>query len=123
MLCIKIIAKVLTNRLKHLLDVLTSENQSAFLLGRLITGNVMLAFETQHFLKKKTQGSEGFVALKLDLSKAYDRVEWGFLRTILLKFGFSAKRVNPVMTCVTTVDYFVLFEGEEIGPIFPQRGL
>lgn len=118
-----IIAKVLANRTKHLLDGLISENQSAFVPGRLITDNIMLAFETHHFLKKKTQGREGYAALKLDLSKAYDRVEWGFFRAVLLKFGFSQTWVKLIITCVSTVDYSILFGGGEIGPIFPQRGL
>lgn len=65
----KIIGKVLTNRLKKLLPVLVSENQSAFLQGRLISDNVMLSFEVIYYLKRKQQGNVGFMALKLDLSK------------------------------------------------------
>lgn len=75
----KIISKVLANRLKPLLNMLISENQCAFVPNKLITYNIMLAFETQHYLKRKTQGKEGFAALKLDISKAYDRVEWSHL--------------------------------------------
>ena len=71
----KIIAKVLVNRLKLVLSHVVSEFQSVFLSGRLITDNVLVAFETLHYLKRKRQEKSGYMALKLDMSKAYDRVE------------------------------------------------
>lgn len=119
----KIAAKVVASRMKPLLNDLISENQSAFVPGRLITDNVMVAFETMHYLKRKSQGREGFAALKLDMSKAYDRIEWPLLRAIMIKLGFCLRWVELIQECVTTVEYTILNEGEEIGPIFPQRGL
>ena len=80
----KIISKVLANRLKQVIDSIISETQSAFIPGRLITDNIMIAYEVMHFMKRKTQGQQGYMAIKLYMSKAYDRVEWSYLRSVLL---------------------------------------
>lgn len=84
----KIMAKVLANRLKSILPVTISKNQSAFVLGRSITDNVLVAFEVLHFMKRKNHGAVGEVALKLDVSKAYDRVDWRYLKERMVQMGF-----------------------------------
>ena len=71
----KIIAKLIGNRLKGVLDDIISPNQSAFVPGQMIFDNVMIAYETIHTMKEKHSGKHGNMALKLDMSKAYDRVE------------------------------------------------
>ena len=85
----KIISKVIANRLKPLLDSIISETRSAFIVDRLITNNILIAFEFFHHMKTNCTGKKGFMAMKLDMSKAYDRVEWVFLERILLKLGFQ----------------------------------
>ncbi|KAL0013129.1 hypothetical protein SO802_000198 [Lithocarpus litseifolius] len=119
----KLISKVMVNRLKKILSHLVFESQSAFLSGRLISDNVLVAFETLHYLKRKTQGKLGFMALKLDMSKAYDRVEWVFLEKIMKKLGFSDKLVTLIMSCLSSVSYAVLLNGQPVGNIKPTRGL
>ena len=119
----KLIAKVLVNRLKMILPYIVSDSQSAFLSGRLITDNILVAFKTLHYLKRKTQGKLGFMALKLDISKAYDRVEWEFLRRAMLHFGFADRFVSMIMTCITSVSFSILLNGELVGNIKPSRGL
>ena len=119
----KLIAKVLVNRLKMILPYVVSDSQSAFLSGRLITDNVLVAFENLHYLKRKTQGKLGFMALKLDMSKAYDRVEWEFLRRAMLHLGFVNRFVSMIMACITSVSFFVLLNGEPVGNIKPSKGL
>lgn len=71
----KIIAKVLANRLKRVLPFIISFTQSAFISSRLITDNILVAFEALHTMDGRMKVKEGFMALKLDMSKAYDRVE------------------------------------------------
>lgn len=91
--------------------------------GRCITDNITVAFETHHFLKRKRQGRECYVAVKVDMSKAYDKVEWEFLKVVMIKLEFCDKWVQLVMKCVTLVEYSILEDGGEFGKILPQRGL
>ncbi|XP_074297456.1 uncharacterized protein LOC141628183 [Silene latifolia] len=79
---------VLANRLKVFLGDIVSENQSAFTLGRLITDNILVAFEIFHHMKN-TRTGDGHMALKLDMAKAYDRIEWTFLERVLIRMGFD----------------------------------
>uniref|UniRef100_A0A803PDL7 Reverse transcriptase domain-containing protein n=1 Tax=Cannabis sativa TaxID=3483 RepID=A0A803PDL7_CANSA len=119
----KVMTKVLANRMKHLLDQVISMNQSAFIPGRLITDNIMIAFEVLHYLKRKQSGRDGYMALKLDLSKAYDRVEWPFLLAIMNKMGFHHTWINLIQQCLSTVRYNVVSGGFNLGPIVPSRGI
>jgi len=75
----KLVSKAITNRLKVILHAIVHEAQSAFVLGRLITENILIAFEHFHYLRKKNEGKRGFMASKLDMSKAHDKIEWKFL--------------------------------------------
>ena len=71
----KIIAKVLANHLKKILPQVISESQSTFVPGHLISDNILLAFETLHHMQHMKRGKQGYMALKLDMSKAYNRVK------------------------------------------------
>jgi hypothetical protein len=119
----KIISKTLVNRLKMLLPVILSANQSAFIPGRLITDNVLAAYETLHSMHTRMWGKTGYMALKLDMSKAYDRVKWIFLEMVMRKLGFAEKWVELIMTCISTVKYSVLINGEPSRRICPSRGI
>lgn len=83
----KIISKTTSNRLKLILPDIISANQSAFILERLITNNVLVAYKTLHSMHSRMWGKVGYMTLKFDMSKAYDRVEWAFLDKIIRKIG------------------------------------
>ncbi|CAH9135001.1 unnamed protein product, partial [Cuscuta epithymum] len=119
----RIFSKVLANRLKKFLGYMISHNQSAFVPGRSIVDNIMIAFEAHHYLKRKRQGIDGYIALKLDMSKAYDRIEWNFLEAVLARLGFDGRWVSMIMQSVKTVTYSIPFDGSELGPVIPHRGL
>lgn len=91
--------------------------------GRSITDNVVVAFEIIHHMRGNKRGQEGEVALKLDISKAYDRVNWVYLKHRMQALGFCSKWINWIMRCVTTVSYDVCFNGMSVGPINLNRGL
>lgn len=106
----KIAAKVYANRLKLLLDDLISSAQSVFVPSQLIIYNIMLAYVVHHYLKCKTQGRDGVAPLNVDMSKAYDPVEWCFLKAVLLKMGFGRKWVDILLEIVSSVKYHILHE-------------
>ena len=119
----KIISKVMENRLKLILSQLISLTQSAFVLGRLITDNVLVAYEMLHTMHLKKKGKKGALALKLDVSKAYDRVEWSILSRMMIKMGFLEVWVDRVMCCVSTPSFSVKINGKAYGNITPSRDL
>jgi hypothetical protein len=119
----KLISKVLANRLKLILEEIISQNQSAFVPGRLIMDNILLAYECTHFMKNKKNGKEGYAAVKLDMSKAYDRVEWEFLERMMRRMGFAEKWIDIIMLCISSVRYQVKINGVLSDVVTPQRGL
>lgn len=119
----KILSKTIANRLKPHLPAIILPEQSAFVPGRQILDNVLVAFETMHKLKAHRKGKVSLMAIKLDMSKAYDRVEWPFLRAMMEKLGFCSKWIDLVMKCVSAVSYSVLVNGRTCGDFKPTRGL
>ena len=97
----KIISKCLANRIRPLLHDIIEPNQSAFIPGRMITDNAIIAFECLHAIQSGNENARKFCAYKLDLSKAYDRVEWNYLDGVMRKLGFNDKLINWTMQCVT----------------------
>lgn len=119
----KVISKVLVNRLRPFLDDLISETQSAFIPGRMITDHALIAFECFHKIQHSKNQRDNHCAYKLDLAKAYDRMDWRFLEEVLHKLGFEEKWTGWVMTCVRSVRFSVRCHGEMLEPFSPTRGL
>ena len=74
-------------------------------------------------MKNKKSKKMGFMAMKLDMSKAYDRVKWRYVGRIMEKLGFCNRWVSLVLECITTVSYLILVNGEPKGDIRPSKGL
>ena len=119
----KMASKAITNRLKKILPSIISDTQSAFVHGRLITDNVIVTFETMHHISQKKGGKRGEMALKLDMSKAYDRMEWTCLDKIMKKLGFVEHWRRLIMRCVSTISYAININGRPRGRIIPSRGI
>jgi hypothetical protein len=118
-----VVVKCIVNRVRSYLDELISENQSAYIPGRLITDNALVAFECFHAIQMNKKSEDTFCAYKLDLSKAYERVDWNYLRMILIKFGFNEKFVSWIMGCVSSVTYKVRVSGNLTKGFKPTRGI
>ena len=90
----KVVSKCLVNRLRPCLGKLVSECQSAFVSGRMITDNALIAFECFHLIQRNNSPAKAACAYKLDLSKAYDRVDWSFFELSMYKLGFAHRWVR-----------------------------
>lgn len=119
----KIVSKVLANRLRKIIPECISEEQSGFVEGRSILDNALIAIEVVHYMKCKTRGKVGDVALKIDISKAYDKVDWGFLQGMMSQLGFCETWVDWIMMCVANVSYSVQVNKDQVGPVVPEKGL
>lgn len=76
-----------------------------------------------HCINGRKKGKNTLMALKLDMSRAYDRVEWWYLEAIMQRMGFNERWIFLMMMCINTVTYSVLINGEAKGIITPSRGL
>ncbi|CAA7045232.1 unnamed protein product [Microthlaspi erraticum] len=119
----KIISKILVNRLKTHLSGIISENQAAFIPRRMITDNVIIAHEMFYALKSRKRQAKSYMALKTDMTKAYDRLEWSILEETMKHMGFDQKWIQWIMTAVSSVQFQVLINGSPKGLINPERGI
>jgi hypothetical protein len=113
----------LCNVLYKIIAKIISPFQSAFVPGRLISDNIRVAYEALHTMSSRMKGKKGFMAIKLDMSNAYDRVEWSFLEAMMLRLGFAVQWVQLIMRCVSSVSYAVLLNGSPLDVFSLSRGL
>ncbi|KAH1129313.1 hypothetical protein J1N35_000691 [Gossypium stocksii] len=107
----------------NVLDGCIEETQRAFVPGRQITDNIFVAYEVLHSFKKRRSNSKKSFTLKLDMSKAYDRIEWSFLEKMMRNIGFCEDWISIIMKCITSVVYTVGINGKNGEQFRPQRGL
>ncbi|GJV89008.1 RNA-directed DNA polymerase, eukaryota, reverse transcriptase zinc-binding domain protein [Tanacetum coccineum] len=106
-------SKIIINRLKGVLGNLVHESQSAFIAGRQISDNILLAHELFKWYNRKQNARK--VAFKIDLQKAYDTISWDFIEVVLKQFGFPKKMVDWIMVCVSTTKFSININGEREG--------
>lgn len=117
----KVISKLLANRLKKVLPKFISPSQSAFVKDRLLMENVLLALQLVKNYHKDSVSSR--CALKIDISKAFDTVQWPFLLGTLKALGFPIKFITWIEKCITLASFSVQVNGELAGYFNSKRGL
>ena len=114
------VTKIIVARLRPYLDKLISPLQAAFVPGRKGVGNAFIAQEIIHFLGRK-RARVGYMALKIDLEKTYDKLEWNFIREALFRANLPVDLIDVIMSCVTTVSTSILVNGGATDLIVPSR--
>ncbi|XP_026417593.1 uncharacterized protein LOC113313084 [Papaver somniferum] len=118
----KIMSKILANRLKPLLPDIISPTQTAFVAGRHIHDNIIIAHEILFSMKRK-KIKKALVGLKLDMSKAFDRVEWSFLLSFFRQLGFHSDWISLIDQCISTSNISILINGSPSLTFSPTRGI
>ena len=114
--------KVIVARLRPYLDKLISPLQAAFVPGRKGIDNAIIAQEVIHSINKK-KGKVGYMALKIDLEKVYDKLEWSFIKDMLVKINLLVDLVDIIMSCVLTVFTFIMVNEDALESIYSARGI
>ncbi|GKU94254.1 hypothetical protein SLEP1_g7776 [Rubroshorea leprosula] len=118
----KIVTKLIVLRLKNKIGNLISPFQASFISGRSGMDNVLILREMVHSFSKR-KGRVGDMIVKLDLDKAYDRLEWGFIREALLFFNFPPSLIDLIMSCISSSVFAVIVNGGVGEQFHPSRGL
>jgi hypothetical protein len=118
----KIIAKCLANRLKPHLPDYVHPSQQAFIEGRRISNNIIIAQEITHCFALSSWKNKSFM-LKIDLAKAFDRLEWNFIVTALIRKGMHPHFINLVHSCVSSPTFSVVINGQPFAKFKGSRGI
>ena len=99
--------------MKHLMPTLVSPSQTTFILGRRGTDNVIVAQELVYTLGKK-KGHQGYMIIKIDLEKAFDRMEWSFVRSMFFSLGFHQDTIDLILSCISSTSVSLLLNGSQL---------
>ncbi|RVW27451.1 Transposon TX1 uncharacterized 149 kDa protein [Vitis vinifera] len=116
----KLLAKVLANRLKKIIDKVISPDQNAFIKGRQILDGSLIANEVIDSWQKR---GEKCLICKLDIEKAFDNINWQFLLKVMHKMGFGSKWIGWMWSCISTIKYSMLVNGVPAGFFSSSKGL
>ena len=119
---LKLLTKSIASRIRGLMPKLINPLQTSFVKDRTIDENIIIIKEVAHLFNRVKRG-RNIMALKIDLTKAFDSLEWAFIRETLLGFKFPVKLVNIIMKVIASPSISVLWNGEITSEFFPSRGI
>ena len=122
----KVITKTLANKMKSVMGqrhyLPGGPNECSFIPGRQSTDNVIIYQEVLHSMRQRKQ-KKGFMLIKVDLEKPYDRLSWGFIRDTLGKSGLPHPWIRNIMQCVESTKMSVVWNGKNSAWFKPLRGI
>nr|KYP38810.1 Transposon TX1 uncharacterized [Cajanus cajan] len=118
----KILTKVIATRLRGIMEDFVGPNQCSFVPFRQSTDNIIITQEVIHSMKYKS-GRKGWMAIKIDLEKAYDRLSWEFIRETLTDIGIPKNLIGLIWHCISSPSMQVLWNGEALSEFTPSRGI
>ena len=118
----KLITKIIVNRIKPVMSTIISPNQCSFVPGRLSSDNIIVAQEVIHTMKTM-KGKKGFMAVKIDLEKAYDRINWEFAINCLREVGIPESLIFLIQECISSPSMQLLWNGSKSNVFNPSRGI
>ena len=101
---------------------LVSPYQVSFVPGRNIQENIITLNEMIHSMRRKC-GKKGYMAIKVDLEKAYDRISWNYMKKELEELSCPHEMAERIMKCINTTSTSILWHGDKMDPFRPSRGL
>ncbi|XP_050238477.2 uncharacterized protein LOC126687968 [Mercurialis annua] len=118
----KLVTKIITNKLKPIMPLIVSPTQVSFIEGRNITDNIIIVQEVIHFMRTK-KGKKGWFAIKVDLEKAFDCLNWDFIKDTLVDARLPNNLVTLIMHCVSSSHMNLLWNGSISEEFKPSRGI
>ena len=116
----KVVTKLVVTKVKEVMGKLVSPSRSSFILGRQTTDNILIAQEVVHSMRLK-KGRIGFMAIKIDLEKAYDRLKWPFIVDTLKDTGDNI--IEVVQQCISSSSMNFLWDRGQFSQSQPMRGI
>lgn len=116
----KSLSKIIVQRLKSLMPKLVSPHQVSLVPGRNIHDNIIIVNELIHSMKRKT-GKKGYMAIKVDLEKAYDRISWDYIERVLEEVQCPTQMRERIMECINSTETSILWHGEKLDLFSHQR--